>query len=109
MEEYEVVYTKSDKAVLDIGLKDEDGVIARWSDHDYYCKHTPRYENAKANKWHHSGIFMSKRRWEKISLNTGTDEICNILGIPYYIKKKEKKNYMKQVLDTYRRLRRKDG
>lgn len=48
MEEYEVVYTKSDKAVLDIGLKDEDGVIARWSDHDYYCKHTPRYGNAKA-------------------------------------------------------------
>lgn len=66
-------------------------------------------QKLKANKWHHSGIFMSKRRWEKISLNTGTDEICNILGIPYYIKKKEKKNYMKQVLDTYRRLRRKDG
>lgn len=60
MEEYEVVYTKSDKVVLDIGLKDEDGVIY-------------------------------------------------ILGIPYYVKKKEKKNYMKQVLDTYRRLRRKDG
>ena len=107
--EYEVVYTKSDKVVLDIGLKDEDGVIARWSDHDYYCKYTPRYGNAKANKWHHSGIFMSKRRWEKISLNTGTDEICNILGIPYYVKKKENKNYMKQLLDTYRRLRRKDG
>lgn len=32
--EYEVVYTKSDKVVLDIGLKDEDGVIARWSDDD---------------------------------------------------------------------------
>ena len=90
-------------------MKDEDGVIARWSDHDYYCKYTPRYGNAKANKWHHSGIFMSKRRWEKISLNTPTDEICYILGIPYYVKKKEKKNYMKQVLDTYRRLRRKDG
>ena len=29
MEEYEVVYTKSDKVVLDIGLKDKDGVIAR--------------------------------------------------------------------------------
>lgn len=106
MEEYEVVYTKSDKAVLDIGLKDEDGIIARWSD---YCKYTPRYVNAKANKWHHSGIFMSKIRWKKISLNRGTDEICYILGIPYYVKKKEKKNYMKQVLDTYRRLRRKDG
>ena len=90
-------------------MKDEDGVIGRWSDHDYYCKYTPRYGNAKANKWHHSGIFMSKRRWDKISLNTPTDEICYILGIPYYIKKKEKKNYMKQVLDTYRRLRRKDG
>jgi hypothetical protein len=46
---------------------------------------------------------------KKISLNTPTDEICYILGIPYYVKKKEKKNYMKQVLDTYRRLRRKDG
>lgn len=57
MEEYEVVNTKSDKIVLDIGLKDED----------------------------------------------------EILDIPYYVKKKEKKNYMKQVLDTYRRLRRKDG
>ena len=90
-------------------MKDEDGVIGRWSDHDYYCKYTPRYGNVKANKWHHSGIFMSKRRWDKISLNTPTDEICYILGIPYYVKKKEKKNYMKQVLDTYRRLRRKDG
>ena len=109
MEEYEVVYTKSDKVVLDIGLKDEDGIIARWCDHDYYCKYTPRYGNVKPYKWYHSGIFMSKRRWEKISLNRGTDEICYILGIPYYVKKKEKKNYMKQVLDTYRRLRRKDG
>lgn len=102
--EYEVVYTKSDKVVLDIGLKDEDGIIGRWSD---YCKHTPRYSTK--GHWHHSGIFMSKRRWEKISLNTPTDEICYILGIPYYVKKKEKKNYMKQLLDTYRRLRRKDG
>ena len=67
--EYEVVYTKSDKAVLDIGLKDEDGVIGRWSD---YCKHTPRYSTK--GHWCHSGIFMSKRRWEKISLNMGTDE-----------------------------------
>lgn len=57
MEEYEVVYTKSDKVVLDIGLKDEDGIIGRWSD---YCKHTPRYSTK--GHWHHSGIFISKRR-----------------------------------------------
>ena len=97
---------KSEKVVLDIGLKDEYGIIAKWND---YCNDTPRYyENIKADKWHHSGIYISKEYWEEVSWNRGTDKICHLLGIPYSVEKKEKKNYMKEVLNVYRRLRGKD-
>ena len=91
----EVVYTKSDVCVLDIGLVERLNplrVCARCNKFDGDSK--SYYGNPSGSNWYGTGIYKTYDEWKDLTIDwivewegsKGTDEICNILGIPYYMK-----------------------
>lgn len=84
----EVVYTKSDVCVLDIGLVESTNplrVCARCiyneGDNKSY------YGNPSGSNWYGTGIYKTYNEWKDLTIDgKGTYVICNILGIPYYMK-----------------------
>lgn len=83
----EVVYTKSNVCVLDIGLVERLShfrVYARYS--KYHNNGKLYYGNPRIDRWHGTGIYKTYDEWKYLTMGKGTNEICNILGIPYWMK-----------------------
>ena len=84
----EVVYTKSDVCVLDIGLVERLNplrVCARSSKYNIDGK--AYYGNPSGSNWYGTRIYKTYNKWKDLTIDgKGTNEICNILGIPYYMK-----------------------
>lgn len=84
----EVVYTKSNVCVLDIGLVERLNplrVYARSSKYNIDGK--AYYGNPSGSNWYGTRIYKTYNEWRDLTIDgKGTNEICNILGIPYYMK-----------------------
>ena len=86
----EVVYTRSSKTILDIGLKISslNKVAARASDYfdpdgffSYFrCGEYGGVEYME-DKWSRSGVYISLEEWSKVSYNRPSIDIIYILGI----------------------------
>lgn len=88
----EVIYTKSDKFILDIGYVDNlFPLTVRARANTYSPKSGSYYGGVDLCHWNSSGVKLTCKRWDEISYNKSTKEICDILGIDYYIKHDNKK------------------
>lgn len=86
----EVVYTKSSKTVLDIGLKISslNKVATRASDYfdpagffsHFRCSEYGGVEYME-DRWIRSGVYISLEEWSKVSYNRSPVDIAYILGI----------------------------
>lgn len=86
----EVVYTKSSKTVLDIGLKipSLNKVATRASDYfdpagffsHFRCSEYGGVEYME-DRWIRSGVYISLEEWSKVSYNRSPVDIAYILGI----------------------------
>lgn len=86
----EVVYTKSSKTILDIGLKisSPNKVATRASDYfdpagffsHFRCSEYGGVEYME-DKWIRSGVYISLEEWSKVSYNRSPVDIAYILGI----------------------------
>ena len=88
----EVVYTKSDKYVLDIGLVENLNPFRVYARHSKYNEYgRSYYGNSSVVNWYGTGIYKTYNEWEDLTMNGGetrsTEEICNILGISYGVKR----------------------
>ena len=86
----EVVYTRSSKTILDIGLKISslNKVAARASDYfdpDGFFSHFRCGEYGGVeymeDRWIRSGVYISLEEWSKVSYNRPPIDIAYILGI----------------------------
>lgn len=83
----EVVYTKTDVCVLDIGLVEKLSPLRVYARCSKYNKDGKSYYgNPSGCDWYGTGIYKTYNEWKNLTIGKGTNEICNILGIPYYIK-----------------------
>lgn len=80
---YEFVCTKD---YLSVGLlveKDASSkpkrILARVE--TYSGRREPEYSCIDPRDWIHTGIFLSKKEWRKLSFNKSSDEILKLLGI----------------------------
>lgn len=84
----EIVYTKSSVCILDIGLVESTNplrVCARSSKYNIDGK--AYYGNPSGSNWYGTGIYKTYNEWKDLTIDgKGTYEICNIIGIPYYMK-----------------------
>lgn len=86
----EVVYTKSSKTILDIGLKISslNKVATRASDYfapagffsHFRCSEYGGVEYME-DRWIRSGVYISLEEWSKVSYNRSPVDIAYILGI----------------------------
>lgn len=86
----EVVYTKSSKTILDIGLKISslNKVATRASDYfapagffsHFRCSEYGGVEYME-DRWIRSGVYISLEEWSKVSYNRSPIDIAYILGI----------------------------
>lgn len=86
----EVVYTKSSKTILDIGLKISslNKVATRASDYfdpagffsHFRCSEYGGVEYME-DRWIRSGMYISLKEWSKVSYNRSSVDIAYILGI----------------------------
>ena len=86
----EVVYTKSSKTILDIGLKISslNKVATRASDYfdpagffsHFRCSEYGGVEYME-DRWIRSGVYISLEEWSKVSCNRSPVDIAYILGI----------------------------
>lgn len=85
----EVVYTKSSRCVLDIGLVESLNpltILAPYS--KYMCEkigYKRYYGNPSISHWHGTNIYKSLSEWECISKGIYAREICFKLGVPYSV------------------------
>ena len=90
----EVIYTKSSKCILDIGLIKSIKpftVYARCS--KYNEDNVSYYGYPEGCKWYDTGIYKTYDEWKNLTMDKNrtnetrsTEEICNILGISYWQK-----------------------
>lgn len=86
----EIVYTKSSKTILDIGLKISslNKVATRASDYfdpagffsHFRCSEYGGVEYME-DRWIRSGVYISLEEWSKVSYNRSPVDIAYILGI----------------------------
>lgn len=86
----EVVYTKSSKTILDIGLKISslNKVATRASDYFAPAGFFSRFRCSEyggveymEDRWIRSGVYISLEEWSKVSYNRSPVDIAYILGI----------------------------
>lgn len=89
----EVVYTKSNVCVLDIGLVERLNPLRVYSRSNRYNRdgnYKTYYGYPEGCNWYGTGIYKTYDEWEDLTIDEkgskGTEEICNILGIPYWMK-----------------------
>lgn len=80
----EVVYTKSNACVLDIGLVKSVAPFEVYARCSKYSNKIDRcYGSVKECDWNGTGTQMTFEEWRDLTIDgKGTEEICNILGIP---------------------------
>ena len=84
----EVVFTKSNVAVLDIGI------VKRLSQLEIYTRSTSldrfgtpcQYGGAEYCRWYGTGIVITVERWWLLTKDVSTEEVCRKLNIPYWIR-----------------------
>ena len=85
MEKFEIVYTRSSKCVLDIGLNLLGGdtftcVAARASS---YSK-KPMYGASARSDWYRTGVYCSEEEWEWFTKDKSTEYVCNVFRLRYW-------------------------
>ncbi len=75
----EIVYTKSEIVVFDIGLEVGNRIRSRQAKFEL----NNFYGDDKTIKWYHSGIHTTEEDWNKSTYNKSTEDVCKIYGIPY--------------------------
>ena len=83
----DVVITKSECCVLDIGFVLSTEPLTIMARYDQYSGYRPLYGGVEYCDWYKTGRNCSEETWERLTMCKGTDEICNALGIPYELKK----------------------
>lgn len=83
----DVVITKSECCVLDIGFVLSTEPLTIMARYGQYSGHRPLYGGVEYCDWYKTGRNCSETTWERLTMCKGTDEICNALGIPYELKK----------------------
>lgn len=79
----DVVITKSECCVLDIGFVLSTEPLTIMARYGQYSGYRPLYGGVEYCDWYKTGRNCSEATWEKLTLCKGTDEICRALGIPY--------------------------
>ena len=82
----EVVFTKSNVAVLDIGI------VKRLNPLEIYARSTSldrfgipcQYGGAEYCRWYGTGIVIPVERWRLLTKDVSTEEVCRRLNIPYW-------------------------
>lgn len=82
----EVVFTKSNVAVLDIGI------VKRLNPLEIYARSTSldrfgipcQYGGAEYCRWYGTGIVIHVERWRLLTKDVSTEEVCRRLNIPYW-------------------------
>ena len=79
----DVVITKSECCVLDIGFVLSVEPLTIMARYGQYSGYRPLYGGVEYCDWYKTGRNCSEETWERLTMCKGTDEICNDLGIPY--------------------------
>lgn len=82
----EVVFTKSDVTVLDIGI------IKRINPLEIYARSTSldrfgipcQYGGVEYCRWYGTGIVVSLDMWRNITKDASAEEVCKRMNIPYW-------------------------
>ena len=82
----EVVFTKSDVTVLDIGI------IKRINPLEIYARSTSldrfgipcQYGGGEYCRWYGTGIVVSLDMWRNITKDASAEEVCKRMNIPYW-------------------------
>lgn len=88
----EVVFTKSETAVLDIGIVKRLNpleIYARSTRFDYtrfnnYADEPNQYGGVEFCRWYGTGIVIPLEKWKLLSKDVSTEEVCRRLGIQYW-------------------------
>lgn len=88
----EIIYTKSDVCVLDIGLIESLHPFRVYARCSKNSKDTiSYYGGASYCNWCGTGILKTYGEWKKLTIDgKDTKEICEILHIPFYVRKELK-------------------
>lgn len=86
----EVVYTNSNVCVLDVGLVKSVTPFEVYARCSKYNKQIDCcYGYAQKDGWNGTGIQMTFEEWRHLTIDgKGTEEICNILGIPFWMNRR---------------------
>ena len=96
----DVVFTCTSARVLDLGLvecTDPLTILSKSADLGTSLKHTNKRYFGSAEKcdWTPACIKLSYEEWERITLNgrqtRTTEEVCELLDVPYRLKRTKKK------------------
>lgn len=82
----EVVFTKSDVSVLDIGI------VKRLNPLEIYTRSTSldrfgipcQYGGAEYCRWYWTGIVVTLDMWRNITKDASAEDVCRRLNIPYW-------------------------
>lgn len=85
----EIIYTKSSKCILDIGLVKSIKPFKVYARCSIYNKDGISYYGyPEGCKWYGTGIYKTYNEWESLTMDQNKtrsiEEICNILGISYW-------------------------
>lgn len=82
----EVVFTKSQTAMLDVGIVkrlDPLEIYARSTSFDHFGE-PGQYGGVEFCRWHGTGIIIPLERWKLLTKDVSTEEVCRRLSIQYW-------------------------
>ena len=85
----DVVITKSECCVLDIGFVLSVEPLTIMARYGQYSGYRPLYGGVEYCDWYKTGRNCSEETWERLTMCKGTDEICRALGIQYELEQRE--------------------
>lgn len=85
----DVVITKSECCVLDIGFVLSVEPLTIMAKYSKYSGYRPLYGGVEYCDWYKTGRNCSEATWERLTMCKRTDEICRALGIPYELEQRE--------------------
>ena len=84
----DVVITKSECCVLDIGFVLSTEPLTIMARYGQYSGYRPLYGGVEYCDWYKTDRNCSEEAWENLTMCKGTDEICRALGIPYELEQR---------------------
>ena len=92
MERFEIVYTRSNKCVLDVGLNLGGGnsttyIMSRAT--TLRKGQRTLYGNSAKSFWYRTGVYVSEEEWNVVTMDRSAESICNYYRIKYWFNETE--------------------